>query len=118
MSKGDYRAAFELTMARKDVRLMIESAAGRPLAVLPAIAERMDGLIARGFGGDDLAVCSPNTRAGSGARPSVGWERLPGTFERRFRVTLIYAGPIENRTRCRKQQHAARLIRSISRIDR
>ncbi|MGO8997769.1 MAG: hypothetical protein ACLQVI_31005 [Polyangiaceae bacterium] len=58
MAKGDYRASFELTMARKDVRLMIESAGGRPLAVLPAIAERMDALIGRGFGADDLGVLS------------------------------------------------------------
>ena len=58
MAKGDYKASFELTMARKDVRLMVESAAGRPLASLPAIAERMDGLIARGLGADDLGVLS------------------------------------------------------------
>jgi 3-hydroxyisobutyrate dehydrogenase-like beta-hydroxyacid dehydrogenase len=58
MSRGDYRAAFELTMARKDLRLMIDSAAGRPLAALPAVAERMDALIGRGLGGEDLGVLS------------------------------------------------------------
>jgi len=58
MAKGDYKASFELTMARKDVRLMVESAAGRPLASLPAIAERMDALIDRGLGADDLGVLS------------------------------------------------------------
>jgi len=58
MSRGDYRATFELTMARKDVRLMVDAAGARPLAVLPAIAERMDGLIGRGFGADDLGVLS------------------------------------------------------------
>jgi 3-hydroxyisobutyrate dehydrogenase-like beta-hydroxyacid dehydrogenase len=58
MAKGDYTPTFELTMARKDARLMIESAGARPLAVLPAIAQRMDALIARGFGGDDLGVLS------------------------------------------------------------
>jgi 3-hydroxyisobutyrate dehydrogenase len=56
MAKGDYTPAFELTMARKDARLMIEAAKGRDLAVLPALAERMDALIARGFGGDDVGV--------------------------------------------------------------
>lgn len=56
MAAGDYTANFELTMARKDARLMIEAAQGRELAVLPAIASRMDALIARGFGADDLGV--------------------------------------------------------------
>jgi 3-hydroxyisobutyrate dehydrogenase-like beta-hydroxyacid dehydrogenase len=56
MAKGDYTPTFELTMARKDARLMIESAGARPLTVLPAIAQRMDALIGRGFGGDDLGV--------------------------------------------------------------
>jgi 3-hydroxyisobutyrate dehydrogenase-like beta-hydroxyacid dehydrogenase len=56
MAKGDYQAAFELTMARKDARLMIESAGKMPLAVLPAIAQRMDELIRRGFGADDMGV--------------------------------------------------------------
>jgi 3-hydroxyisobutyrate dehydrogenase len=56
MAMGDYTPAFELTMARKDARLMIESAKGRELTVLPAIAKRMDALIQRGFGSDDLGV--------------------------------------------------------------
>jgi 3-hydroxyisobutyrate dehydrogenase-like beta-hydroxyacid dehydrogenase len=56
MAKGDFRASFETTMARKDVRLMLETAAERPMAVLPGIAKRMDELIASGHGGDDLAV--------------------------------------------------------------
>ena len=60
MARGDYAASFELTMARKDVRLMIETAerGDEPLAVLPAIAARMDELIARGHGADDLGVMS------------------------------------------------------------
>lgn len=56
MAKGDYTPTFELTMARKDARLMIETAGARPLAVLPAVAQRMDALVARGFGADDLGV--------------------------------------------------------------
>jgi 3-hydroxyisobutyrate dehydrogenase len=58
MAKGDYRATFEMTMARKDARLMIEAAHGRELAVLPALAERMDVLIERGFGAEDLGALS------------------------------------------------------------
>jgi len=56
MATGDYAPTFELTMARKDTRLMIELAADRELTVLPAIARRMDALIARGFGSDDMGV--------------------------------------------------------------
>ena len=50
MAAGDFAASFELTMARKDMRLMLETAAGRPLAVLPGIAARMDAAIAAGHG--------------------------------------------------------------------
>ena len=56
MAAGDFAPAFELAMARKDVRLMLETAAGRPLAALPGVAERMDALIAAGHGADDMAV--------------------------------------------------------------
>ncbi|HEX3867712.1 MAG TPA: NAD(P)-dependent oxidoreductase, partial [Gemmatimonadaceae bacterium] len=38
MSAKDYSATFELAMARKDVRLMMETADATPLAVLPGIA--------------------------------------------------------------------------------
>jgi len=56
MASGDYTPHFELTMARKDARLMMEAAQGRELVVLPAIAKRMETLIARGFGSDDMGV--------------------------------------------------------------
>ncbi len=56
MARGDYTPSFELEMARKDVRLMIETAGVLPLAALPSIAARMDALIAAGRGADDLAV--------------------------------------------------------------
>lgn len=56
MAIGDYTPTFELTMARKDARLMIEMAQGMDLCVLPAIAKRMDALIVRGFGADDMGV--------------------------------------------------------------
>lgn len=43
-------ASFTIGMARKDVRLMVEEAAGRgcPLAVMPAVAAQYDAAIARG----------------------------------------------------------------------
>jgi 3-hydroxyisobutyrate dehydrogenase len=56
MAAANFTPSFELAMARKDVRLMIETADSAPLVSLPAIAKRMDVLIAEGYGGDDLAV--------------------------------------------------------------
>jgi len=54
MAHGDFGATFELTMARKDMRLMLDAAGDEPLAVLPSIARRMDEAIAHGHGGHDL----------------------------------------------------------------
>ncbi|WP_245213718.1 hypothetical protein [Rhodoferax sp. AJA081-3] len=56
MAKANWEASFELDMARKDVRLMLETAGSRPLAVLPSIAARMDQLIAAGHGAKDACV--------------------------------------------------------------
>lgn len=57
MAKGHFDSpSFELAMARKDVRLMQETAGARPLAALPAIAARMDQLIAAGHGARDASV--------------------------------------------------------------
>ena len=56
MASGKFPVTFELSMARKDVQLMIESVEQRPLAVLPAIAARMDELIAFGYGAEDATI--------------------------------------------------------------
>jgi 3-hydroxyisobutyrate dehydrogenase-like beta-hydroxyacid dehydrogenase len=56
MARADYSATFELTMARKDIRLMIEAAGAEPLTVLPSIAQRMDQAIANGHGQEDLGA--------------------------------------------------------------
>jgi 3-hydroxyisobutyrate dehydrogenase len=56
MAKANFAASFELTMARKDVRLMLETAGTRPMAALPAVAARMDQLIASGHGDKDACV--------------------------------------------------------------
>ncbi len=58
MAEADFAASFELTMARKDARLMLETAAAGDVAlhVLPSIAARMDDLIAAGHGSEDVAV--------------------------------------------------------------
>ena len=56
MSKADFTASFEMTMARKDVRLMLEAAGGEALVALPALAARMDESITAGHGQDDLGA--------------------------------------------------------------
>jgi 3-hydroxyisobutyrate dehydrogenase len=57
MARGETTpASFELAMARKDVRLMTEAARGGELVVLPAIARRMDEVIATGHGNEDLTA--------------------------------------------------------------
>jgi 3-hydroxyisobutyrate dehydrogenase len=56
-------ASWELSMARKDARLMLEEADREqiPLAVLPAIAARMDAVIAQGHGHDDWTVLAKDS---------------------------------------------------------
>ncbi|HTQ43427.1 MAG TPA: NAD(P)-dependent oxidoreductase [Polyangiaceae bacterium] len=57
--EGDFaHPSWELSMARKDARLMMEEAqrGGRTLAVLPALASEMDRWIARGHASDDWTV--------------------------------------------------------------
>lgn len=56
MSEGDFAASFELVMARKDLRLMLETTGPRPVAALAGIAARMDDVIAQGYGQEDFGV--------------------------------------------------------------
>jgi len=56
MAKGNFTPSFELAMARKDVRLMLETSGNRPMAALPAIAVRMDQLISAGHGAADVSI--------------------------------------------------------------
>jgi 3-hydroxyisobutyrate dehydrogenase len=59
MASGNYdHPSWELAMARKDARLIQAEAdaAGVPLAIVPAIAARMDAVIAQGFGNADWTV--------------------------------------------------------------
>jgi 3-hydroxyisobutyrate dehydrogenase-like beta-hydroxyacid dehydrogenase len=71
MARGDFSASFELTMARKDVRLMLEAAGAQPLAILPAIANAMDEAIARGHGRDDVGSIADRAVEASATAPSV-----------------------------------------------
>lgn len=54
------QASWELSMARKDARLMMEQAASTRsnLMVVPAVANRMDAWIAKGHGKDDWTILS------------------------------------------------------------
>jgi 3-hydroxyisobutyrate dehydrogenase len=62
MAEGSFEPSFELTMARKDLRLMLETAGELPLGVLPGLAARMDALIAAGHGGEDVGVLALDAR--------------------------------------------------------
>lgn len=61
MVQGDYQASFELAMARKDVRLMQATAGATPLAALDGLGARMDALLAKGHGRDDLGALAVET---------------------------------------------------------
>ena len=56
MASFDFTPSFALDVARKDVRLMLESLGTAPHAVLGGLAERMDAMIAAGRGADDVGV--------------------------------------------------------------
>jgi len=56
MATGDFTPSFTLEMARKDVGLMITAARGERLIGLPAVAKRMDEVIASG--GRELDVAA------------------------------------------------------------
>jgi 3-hydroxyisobutyrate dehydrogenase len=53
---GDGPASFELAMARKDARLMAETAGRESLLVLPSVIAAMDRALAAGKGAADYAV--------------------------------------------------------------
>jgi 3-hydroxyisobutyrate dehydrogenase len=53
---GGGPASFELSMARKDARLMQEAAGAQRLLVLPAVAAAMDRALQAGHGQADYAV--------------------------------------------------------------
>jgi len=56
LAAGDFTASFEATMARKDLRLMLEEAQrhGAELLVVPGVAAMLDTAIARGDGAADM----------------------------------------------------------------
>jgi 3-hydroxyisobutyrate dehydrogenase len=63
MARGEVTpASFTVSMARKDVGLMIAAASGTALVALPCIAKRMDDVIAEGGAEWDVAATGPARR--------------------------------------------------------
>lgn len=58
MAAGDYETQWTVAMARKDVRLMEAVAGEAPLSALPAVAARLEALMARGDGERDVGAMS------------------------------------------------------------
>jgi 3-hydroxyisobutyrate dehydrogenase-like beta-hydroxyacid dehydrogenase len=56
MATGAFESNFTLDVARKDLRLMLETAGSLPVPMLSALAARMDEGIAAGQGHEDFAV--------------------------------------------------------------
>lgn len=80
MAAGEFSpASFEMTMARKDVRLMIEATepGAVPLQVLPGIAAWMDRLIAAGHGRDDFGALARDVVVGREPPPPPSRAKLP-----------------------------------------
>jgi 3-hydroxyisobutyrate dehydrogenase-like beta-hydroxyacid dehydrogenase len=66
MAAGDYTPSFETTMARKDVRLMLESCDA--LQIVPAVAALLDRAIAEGHGSEDVGSIAAVAPSGSRAQ--------------------------------------------------
>ena len=56
MATGNFEPNFTLDVARKDLRLMLETAGDEPVPMLSAFAARMDEEIANGQGSEDFAI--------------------------------------------------------------
>ena len=63
MVDGDFDAHFTLEVARKDMRLMLETAGSEPVPMLRALAARMDEKLADGEGEYDFAVLGRRAEA-------------------------------------------------------
>ena len=62
MAVGNFAPSFEMVMARKDLRLMLETAGGAPLCLVPALAARLDEAIAEGHGAEDVGAIAAGRR--------------------------------------------------------
>ena len=101
MIAENFAPSFELEMARKDVRLMIETAGNRPLATLPGIAARMDALIASGHGAQDLAIIGKELAA------TARW------MSARFAVSTAVESGRSDECRCAIFQPVARRVHTM-----
>ncbi len=68
----DFKPSWELAMARKDARLMLEAGAAglAPLEMLPAIADVMDRFIERGHAHDDWTIIASDAMTPRTAKPA------------------------------------------------
>jgi hemerythrin-like domain-containing protein len=107
MVKGDFTPSFELTMARKDLRLALEAAnrSGLPLAVLPAMAKRFDDVLAAGHGAEDYSVIAaeslaePRASAHDGDDPFAQLERCHRRLEERLAAFARAPGDADERAK-------------------
>lgn len=65
MATGEFEPSFALDVARKDLRLMLETAGDRGMPMLAALAARMDEEIAHGRGREDFAIIGRPEPAGA-----------------------------------------------------
>lgn len=65
MAQGQFETLWSLTMARKDIGLMLEAAGDQQLSLLPALAARMDGLIQEQHGERDVGILALASAANS-----------------------------------------------------
>lgn len=63
MITGEFEPSFTLDVARKDVRLMLQTARGAVTPMLTALAARMDDEIAAGKGAEDFAIIGKRDEA-------------------------------------------------------
>lgn len=66
MANGKFDPSWALSMARKDVGLMLDTASGDPMVALPALAKHMDATAAEGHGDADVGVIAHQTIARAG----------------------------------------------------
>jgi 3-hydroxyisobutyrate dehydrogenase len=79
MAEGNYPTNFTVEVARKDLRLMLETAAGQATPMLRALAAGLDERIEAGESGEDIAVLGRPAR--SAATASGAARRHAGQLE-------------------------------------
>jgi 3-hydroxyisobutyrate dehydrogenase-like beta-hydroxyacid dehydrogenase len=121
IASHDFSASFELTMARKDMRLMLEAAGPEPLTALPSIARRMDEAIAAGHGKDDLGArmgpaAGDRARAGRARRNPPGRHRSERAADRGHRYVVQRGAAVVPALQHRRQRTLRPAGSSVRRV--